>query len=179
MLFRGIKTGYIIHGRHAELRNLFRHRFRVVDDRVSAEVNTPSLCFRPRCRSNDVQLGQMTGNLQQNGTHTSSSTCDQDATFAAIARDEKSIEEKLPCCQCRQGESRGLAKVERLRLLANNPLIDEMKLGVRSWAGNRSRIEHLISRLEQCDLSPNCLDDPGSIPAKDFVLPFFWFGGRS
>ena len=64
-------------------------------------------------------------------------------------------------------ECYGLGEVQALRLVADNALIDKMKLAISTWTSNASSIIHFVPGLEQRTVPANLFAHSGNIPSQD------------
>jgi len=55
-----------------------------------------------------------------------------------------------------------------MRLVPDDPLIDQMEFAVAAGAGNRAGIEHFIARLKQRHFSADLADNACGVPAEDY-----------
>jgi hypothetical protein len=101
----------------------------MIDHRVGAEIETPFLRFRLRRRGDHGQAGKAAGDLDQDRADAAcAADYQQRAWIKTLAgRHLEAIEQQFPCGDRRQRQRRGLRKRQRLRLAADDALVDQVK----------------------------------------------------
>ncbi len=61
---------------------------------------------------------------------------------------------------------------QRLRFLAHDALIDQMKFRVGALALDRAGIENLVAGLEERDIGADSVDDAGGVVAENLGFTF-------
>jgi hypothetical protein len=73
------------------------------------------------------------------------------------------VEQQFPGGDRSQRQGCGLCKRQRLRLLADDAFIHQMKFRVGALAQDRAGIEHFIAGLEEGDIGADRIDDAGGV----------------
>ena len=149
--------------------DLRRKRLFVVDDMVGAHVLRPLHGLWPGGGRDDRQIGQLPRQLNGDRADASSAAEDQDRPRRARngLRDVEAVKHRLPGRDRRQGQSRRRSEIERARLAADDPLVDQMKLHVRALAADAAGVEHFIARLEELRLAPGLRNHSGGVVADN------------
>src|ERR1700722_355377 len=160
---------------HAERGDLYRKRLLVVDDMMGAHVLRPLHGFGARRSRYDRKIGQLPRELNGDRTLASAAAKDQDRARCAGDgfRDIEPVEHRLPSRDRGQRQSRGAGEIERARLSADDPFVDQMELHVRAWASDAAGVEHFVSRLEKPRLPPGFDDHSGGVIANDLDVVRF------
>ena len=153
--------------------DLRRERRLVVDDMVSAHVLRPRYRLGPRGGCDDRKIGQLPRELDRDRADAAGAAEDQDRARRAGNgfRDVEPVEHRLPRGDRGQWQSGGSGEIERSRLAADDPFVDEMKLHVRALAADAAGVEYLIAGLEELRLPPGFRHDSRGVITDnlDFV----------
>ena len=153
--------------------DLRRERRLVVDDMVSAHVLRPRYRLGPRRGCDDRKIGQLPRELDRDRADAAGAAEDQDRARRAGNgfRDVEPVEHRLPRGDRGQWQSGGSGEIERSRLAADDPFVDEMKLHVRALAADAAGVEYLIAGLEELRLPPGFRHDSRGVITDnlDFV----------
>ena len=160
--------------RHFQFLDLLLHRLGVIDHGMRAEIEAPLLRFRPRRGGDHRQPGEPARELDQDRADAAGAADDQKrARIDALSGHRaEAVEQQLPRRDRGQRQGCGLRERQRLRLAADDALVDQMKLRIGALALDRAGIENLIARLEQRDLGTDRIDDAGGVVAQDLGLAF-------
>jgi hypothetical protein len=158
--------------RQFQLLDLLLHRLGMVDHGMRAEVETPFLRFRPRGGGDDRQPGEAARELDQDRADAPGAAGDQErARVDALTRHgAEPVEQQFPCGDRGQRQRCGLRECERLRLAADDPLIDQMKFRIRALAQDRAGVKHFVARLEQGHVGSDGIDNAGRVIAQDLCF---------
>jgi hypothetical protein len=140
----------------------------MVDDMVGAHAAGPIGGFGARRRRDHREAG-ISGELDRHRADAAGATDDEDGGVAGrpLAVDLEAVEQHLPGGDRRERQGGGIGGRERLRSRTDDPLVDELQLGVRARAEDRPGIEHPVAGPEQRHRVP-CPDDSShGIEAKD------------
>ena len=153
----------------AERRDLRRKRLLVVDDMMRAHVLRPLHGLGPRCGRYDGKIGQLPRQLDGDRADAARAAKNEDRARRAGNGfgDIEPVEHRLPGGDRRQRQSGGGGEVERARLAADDPLVDQMKLHVSAQAADAAGVEHFVARLEEAGVAADFRDDPGRVVADD------------
>jgi hypothetical protein len=89
------------------------------------------------------------------------------------------VKQHFPGGDRRQRQRRGFRIGQASRLGADDALIHQMILGIRTLAVERAGVEHAVARLEQLGLRPRGLDHAGGVPAEHAPLACRRFGAHA
>ena len=136
---------------------------------MGAEVEAPFLRVRPRRGGNHRQAGQPSRELDQDRADAAGAAGDQQrARIDALAgHGAEAIEQQFPGGDRGEGKGGGLRERQRLRLAADDALVDQVEFRIGALAQDRAGVEHLVARLEQRDVGTDRVDDAGGVIAED------------
>jgi hypothetical protein len=126
--------------------------------------------LRPRGGCHDRKIGELPRQLDGDRTDAAGAAEDHDRARRAGNgfRDIEPIEHRLPGGDRGQGQSGGGREIERPRLAADDPLVDEMKFHVGALAADAAGVEHFIAHLEEPRLAPGFHNHSGGVVADHF-----------
>ena len=136
---------------------------------MGAEIEAPFLRFRPDRGSDDGEAGEAAGELDQDRADAAGAADDQQgARIDALAgHGAEAVEQQFPGGDRGQGQGGGLGEGQRLRLAADDALVDQMEFRIGALAQDRAGIKHLVARLEQRDVGADGVDDSGGVIAQN------------
>ncbi len=139
---------------------------------MRAEIEAPFLRFRPRGGGDHRQPGEAARELDQDRADAAGAAGDQQrARIDALARHgAEPVEQQFPGGDRGQRQRGGLRERQRLRLAADDALVDQMKFRVGALAQDRAGVKHFVARLEQRDVGADGIDDAGGVIAQDLGL---------
>ena len=146
----------------------------MIDHGMGAEIEAPFLRFRPRRGGDHRQAGEPARELDQDRADAAGAADDQQrARIDALAGHRaEAVEQQFPGGDRGQRQRGGLRERKRLRLAADDALIDQMKFRIGALALDRAGIEHLVAGLEQRDVGTDGIDDAGRVVAQNLGLAF-------
>ncbi len=149
--------------------DLLLHRLGVVDHCMRPKVETPFLRFRTRGSGKHCQTRQAARELNQDRADASGAAGDQKrARIDALAgHGAQAVEQQFPGGDRGQRQRRGLREGQRLGLVADDPLIDQVKFRIGALAQDRAGVKHLVAGLEQRDVRADRVDHAGGVIAQN------------
>ena len=79
--------------------------------------------------------------------------------------DIEPVEHRLPGGDRGQRQSGSGGEIERARLTADDPFVNEMEFHIRALPADAARVEHFIARLEESRLVADFRDNSGGVVA--------------
>ena len=145
----------------------------MVDDMIGAEILDPADSLGARGGRHYGEIGERADKLDRDRADSASAADDENRGGRARHRlaDIHAVEQGFPRGDRCERQRRGLGKSERARLMPDNALVDEMKLGVCARADVAARIEDLVTRPEERSLRARLNDDARRIVANHFCGP--------
>ncbi len=89
---------------------------------------------------------------------------------ALALRDRQPVEQHLPGGQGGERQGGGIGMAERGGLAPDDPLIDQLQLGVGALAVEHAGVEHRVAGAEEAAFRPGRLDDAGGVVAEHHGL---------
>lgn len=134
------------------------------------------LDFRPRSGGHHGQAGEAARELDQDRTNPAGTADDeQRARIDALAGlHAEAIEQQFPCGNGGEGQGRRLRERQRLRLVSDDALIDQVKFRIGALALDRACVPDFVAGFEQRDVRADGIDDSGGIEAENLGFA----GGR-
>ena len=120
---------------------------------VGSQRAAPVRGVGTRCAGDDRQTGQLFGELDCNRSHAARTADDQDRALTRfpIPWKPQPVEEHFPGSDRGERQGSGIRKIDGDRLFADDPFIDCVVLGVRSWPVHRARVVDLVTGSEERD----------------------------
>ncbi len=140
-----------------------------VDDVVGAQLLGPGPRLRPRRGRDDRHRGQSARQLDEHRSDTAGGAHHQQRA-GGVPVGPQLLEEDLPRGDRRQRQGGGLGEVQRRRLVAGDPLVDELETGVRAGPRDRPGVVHLVADGEVRDRVADLDHDPRGVEAEDLRL---------
>ena len=136
---------------------------------VSPHPLHPVHRFGPRGRGDHRQPGQRTGQLDRDGTHTARAANHQQRQCSPRDRalHVKTIKERLPAGQRREGQGGGILVAQAFRHMRGDACIHRLQLRIAAGPVDGSRMEHPITHPETAHVTPHGTYRPHGVPAQD------------
>ncbi len=136
---------------------------------MRAEIETPFLRFRPRRGGDHRETRQPARELDQDRADAAGAAGDQQrARIDALAGHcAEPVEQQFPGGDRGEGKGCGLRERQRLRLLADDALVDQMEFRIGALAQDRAGVKHFVARLEQRHVGADRIDHTGRVKTED------------
>ena len=148
--------------------HLLDHRFAVIDNMIGTELLDPVGRFGTR-RGGDNHKSRCLGKLNANRADAAARPDDENrlALVGPVAIDTQPVKERLIGSDRCQRQCCGFGKAKAARFRTDNALVNQLKFGVGTRAGNVACVIYLIAGFEECHIRADRFNNAAGIPAKN------------